>query len=190
MPVGPLTVPVPVSLGYTADAQRVKLDPALAGGVQTEWDLESMASVVTWLESTRDYVARMVTGMNSIMDVLGESQSTPLGGFPAAQTMYAQHQGVWQGVQGSLKQTHAQLDAAVAGTKKVIENYRTAEELNRAKPAAVESAMSGTAGSSGSDASAGSASPVTSSATSVSPTDSGTSASSGAADSAGGGGSW
>lgn len=120
----------------------------LAEHARTEWDLEAMGSVVTWLESTRDYVERLTTGMHSIMDTLGPSQDTALGGFTSATALHAQNQAVWQGVRAALQQAHAELGDAASATRKVIENYRTTEERNRMSAAEMERLLgAGPAGS-------------------------------------------
>ncbi|HEY0487088.1 MAG TPA: hypothetical protein VGD72_12655 [Mycobacteriales bacterium] len=109
------------------------VDPALAApGAQAQWDLDSMQSTVSFLEAQRDNIAALVGQLNRIAGLLGRADSTPLGGFAAARQLYAQHETVWQGVRSALQSTRDQLDETAAGTRRIIENYRTTEERNRA----------------------------------------------------------
>jgi hypothetical protein len=91
-----------------------------------------MASTVSFLEAQRTYVARLVREMDPIMAMLGRPQSTPLGGFPTATSLYAQHRAVWDGVRAALQATRDQLDDAVAGTRRILDNYRSTEDRDHA----------------------------------------------------------
>lgn len=128
VPVGPANVPLTV----TMDNVRAAGHTLAAPGPRTEWDLDSMQSTVSFLEWQRRYVDQLLQEMNSIMESLGRAETTPLGGFPTARALYTQHEAVWQGMRAALQSTRDQLDGTIAGTRQIIENYRTTEERNHA----------------------------------------------------------
>jgi hypothetical protein len=126
------------------DDVRAEGRSALAApGPRTEWDLDSMQSMVSFLESQRHEVVKALQQMNPIMEFLGRPDTTPLGGFPTAQALYAQHQAVWEGMRAALQATRDQLDSTIAGTRQIIENYRTTEERNHASAQDITKLLAG-----------------------------------------------
>jgi len=101
-------------------------------------ELTSLENTVTWLRSHAEYLTRLWHAMDEITEYLeGPSGRTTssLGGFESVMKVSSKHDGLFQGIHGNLKTTIENLYDTIDALGKIIENYDTAEERNRATAA-------------------------------------------------------
>ncbi|MEV6344872.1 hypothetical protein [Actinoplanes sp. NPDC051851] len=119
----------------------------------TKVDLTQLDQAVTWLEQIQEFIETYcVGGMPQISKELGYAtsidmsdvdykllkQATVFGGFYSAYGIQAKHDSSYKAVHDSLKNTAEHLGKAADATRKIIENYKTAEERNNAAAADIE----------------------------------------------------
>lgn len=119
----------------------------------TSVDLTQLGQAVAWLEEIQKFIETYCLGaMPDINTALGFAQSidmsdvdfkllkqaTLFGGFYSAYGIQAKHDATYKAVRDDLKAAAEHLGRSADATKTIVENYKTAEERNRAAAADIE----------------------------------------------------
>lgn len=121
----------------------LKAKPGEAG-VRTEWDADTLAGAINWLQSHATYLKRLHHNMADIQDLMGGSaaaatagmpsgsgmQKSPLGGFAWADRLAQKHASLYSGTERGVHDLATRLEHAVEVLEKVKENYKSAERAN------------------------------------------------------------
>ncbi|MEV4757079.1 hypothetical protein AB0J86_18470 [Micromonospora sp. NPDC049559] len=124
----------------------------------TSVDLEQLEQAVGWLEQIQTFVETYCIGaMPDINKELGaasnidmsdvdyslQKDATVFGGFYSAYGIQAKHDAAYKAVRDGLKEIAEHLGKAANATKTITENYRTAEERNRASAQEIQRLLEG-----------------------------------------------
>jgi hypothetical protein len=132
----------------TYDIRHAKT-PNLGGKDKTEWDLDSMQDVVSWLGNTKQYVDKLATSMPEIMDLIGwDASASTLGTFPTAGQLWSTHSALFNSVQQAIRSISQDLQDASEATSEVISHYSTVADRNHADIQQIEKFFTDTAGAS------------------------------------------
>lgn len=124
-----------------------------SSGHATEVDITSLESAVGVLRDLREYVNHSLVGDSAtklkLQPHAGVDSANPttliFGGFPAAGDLARKHNDFFTAVSGAYSALVETLDDTIDGTRRIIDNYKTVEDRNRAAAADIARLFSGDA---------------------------------------------
>lgn len=114
-------------------------------GVVTEVDIASLESASGWLLGLSQYVREKLVGEAAAkLEFTAGDEETKLvfGEFNGAQRVGEKHTAYYQAVRGSYEQLAKELEDISEGTDRIIANYKSVEERNRASVADITRILS------------------------------------------------
>jgi hypothetical protein len=113
-------------------------DGITQAGVTTKVDVDSLESVVPWLQGLRDYIQDRLIPDSAKMALTDDLSKLYFGDVGSTGSVAATHGRYLQGVVDGYRAVAQSLDAAVTATQDIVKNYRDAEHNNQLTAAAVD----------------------------------------------------